>query len=385
MRYVKAVTLIGGVLLLAIAVNDAITRRSDAAESRRQSLEASARLSAEQLDGSIAGLAAALSTAPASSSLERLTTVLGVDVCSPTEPAACDVESTALDLMSERAAAAGSAAAVVDETRVLVAVDRQPVALAAVVSVSDLAHRPIVHRLGSGPGTADPAATAPLDTEFISGRWAVTIDAGTVESGTRPFHAGAIAAIAALVTVGAAAVLWALVAIGQDHRGLRRQATTDSLTGLPNRAEFERRADAMLARAERDGSGACLVLVDLDRFKAINDTAGHAAGDRVLVEAAGRLRRAVRESDIVGRWGGDEFVLLLAGVGDPLAVPDRVAAIGACLAGVPTIAGRELTASVGAAVAPLEAGDLRGLLDVADRAMYRNKGATTGAVARRLS
>jgi diguanylate cyclase (GGDEF)-like protein len=177
------------------------------------------------------------------------------------------------------------------------------------------------------------------------------------------------------MVVGAVLVVAALVAIARDHRGLRRQATTDALTNLPNRAAFERSAATVLAKVERERTGACLLLVDLDRFKAVNDTLGHAGGDRVLIEAAGRLRRAVRDTDLVGRWGGDEFVILLAGIGDPLAVPDRAAAISASLAGIPTVDGGELTAAVGAAVAPLDGSDLPALLDAADRAMYAAKSA----------
>ena len=127
----------------------------------------------------------------------------------------------------------------------------------------------------------------------------------------------------------------------------------------------------------RERTGACLLLVDLDRFKTINDTLGHAGGDRVLIEAAGRLRSAVRETDLVGRWGGDEFVVLLAGVSDPLMVPDRASAVSASLAGIPTVDGGELTAAVGTALAPLHGSDLPALLEAADRAMYAAKSTDT--------
>ena len=116
-------------------------------------------------------------------------------------------------------------------------------------------------------------------------------------------------------------------------------------------------------------------MIDLDGFKSINDSSGHAAGDRVLAEAGTRLAAAVRSSDLVGRWGGDEFVLLLAGISDPLAIAERAAKIAACLHDVPRESGGPLAASVGAAMFPADGRELTTLLDLADRAMYAAKGA----------
>ena len=164
-----------------------------------------------------------------------------------------------------------------------------------------------------------------------------------------------------------------VVAFARDRRGLRRLATTDRLTGLPNRAVFERRAAAALARAARDGSGACLVVVDLDGFKMVNDTIGHAAGDRALVAAAVRLSSAVRGTDLVARWGGDEFVLLLHGISDERVVRGRAGAIARSVADIPIDGGGRLAASVGAAISPNHGVELATLLDAADRAMYEAK------------
>ena len=92
---------------------------------------------------------------------------------------------------------------------------------------------------------------------------------------------------------------------------LEKIALHDSLTGLPNRALFGELTHAAVAGAARDGSRLALLFIDIDRFKAVNDTLGHAAGDALLVALAKRLRTAVRASDVVCRHSGDEFIVLL--------------------------------------------------------------------------
>jgi len=146
-----------------------------------------------------------------------------------------------------------------------------------------------------------------------------------------------------------------------------------ALTQLPNRDAFERRATETLIRLARDRGTACVLVIDLDQFKAVNDTVGHDAGDRALVAAAERLRGAVRETDLVGRWGGDEFVVLMPGIADPRAVPERAATIANAIAAPPPIAPFDLTASIGAALFPAHGRDLETLLRAADRAMYAAK------------
>src|SRR5205814_9793935 len=87
----------------------------------------------------------------------------------------------------------------------------------------------------------------------------------------------------------------------------------DSLTGLANRRSLEESLRSELARAARFSDTVCVVLADLDDFKQVNDQYGHAAGDEVLKAFAGALRKTVRESDVAGRWGGEEFALVLSG------------------------------------------------------------------------
>lgn len=149
----------------------------------------------------------------------------------------------------------------------------------------------------------------------------------------------------------------------------------DELTSLPNRAYFRVRTDDALARARRSGGKAALAFIDLDRFKPINDSHGHAVGDAVLVILAARLRAALRECDCVARLGGDEFVAVLEG----LEAREEAEAVAAKLLAAlrEPIAVEELRlrvdASVGIALYPDDSEDSDGLLDVADRAMYRAK------------
>jgi diguanylate cyclase (GGDEF)-like protein/PAS domain S-box-containing protein len=98
----------------------------------------------------------------------------------------------------------------------------------------------------------------------------------------------------------------------EAQRALEELATRDPLTNLLNRRAILERADDVLVGAARDGAGACVLLMDVDRFKEVNDSLGHDAGDRVLAELAQRLRGCLRESDHVGRLGGDEFAVVLA-------------------------------------------------------------------------
>jgi diguanylate cyclase (GGDEF)-like protein/PAS domain S-box-containing protein len=107
---------------------------------------------------------------------------------------------------------------------------------------------------------------------------------------------------------------------------VEHQATHDALTGLVNRAEFDRRVQQALARAREDGTPACLCFLDLDHFKVINDTCGHRAGDAMLRELVERLGACVAAGDTLARFGGDEFAVLLGGCGlpDALRVADRL-------------------------------------------------------------
>jgi diguanylate cyclase (GGDEF)-like protein/PAS domain S-box-containing protein len=158
------------------------------------------------------------------------------------------------------------------------------------------------------------------------------------------------------------------------EEALRHQALNDPLTGLANRASFTDRLRRALAHAHRTQTRAAVIFLDLDDFKGINDSLGHSAGDRLLIEVAARLRAAVRASDTVARFGGDEFAILLEELDDPAdaeSVAERVLAA----VSVPTVIdGRELyvRASAGIAISGHNGAgvDAESLMQSADVAMY---------------
>jgi len=161
----------------------------------------------------------------------------------------------------------------------------------------------------------------------------------------------------------------------QAEERIRHLANYDELTGLPNRTMFHERLHHALAQALRHTRPLAVLFIDLDRFKNINDTLGHEAGDRVLREVAERLRGCLRDSDTVGRLGGDEFVVLLEGLpqlADVAAVAQKILDAAARPF---MLAAREyhIGASIGISAFPEDGKDLQTLMKHADAAMYRAK------------
>ncbi len=165
-----------------------------------------------------------------------------------------------------------------------------------------------------------------------------------------------------------------------DH--LERQGQRDALTNLPNRVLTLDRLETAIAKARRYGRRLGVLFVDLDAFKAINDTLGHAAGDDSLRSAASLLAASVRESDTVGRFGGDEFLVILPDVDDALDASRVAAKMIASMSALEVADGAlpALSASIGVAIYPQDGQSGDDLVACADKAMYRAKARGRGQV-----
>jgi diguanylate cyclase (GGDEF)-like protein/PAS domain S-box-containing protein len=152
-------------------------------------------------------------------------------------------------------------------------------------------------------------------------------------------------------------------------------ALHDALTGLANRRQLELRLNRAIARASDAGTEFALLLLDLDGFKPVNDTLGHAAGDEVLKTVAERLARVLRESDLVARVGGDEFALLIESVDDSVSVDEIRARVAHEIARPMLVAGNRLdiACSIGESWFPLHGTDADVLTAQADLHMYGEK------------
>jgi len=189
-----------------------------------------------------------------------------------------------------------------------------------------------------------------------------------------------------LLTTATIACLLAVIASGarslsraDRHRRrleaeLHRLGGEDELTGLPNRRRFAENLRRDLALASRHHIPGALLMIDLDRFKAINDEHGHAAGDALLKATSDALRQGLRDTDLRGRLGGDEFVAYLAHTDPPAArrVAEGVLAL-ICTTSAALGPGMQTTASIGIATNYTPASDPGAMLDAADSAMYRAK------------
>lgn len=156
---------------------------------------------------------------------------------------------------------------------------------------------------------------------------------------------------------------------------IHRLAYVDTLTGLPNRRAFRARAQEILKRARRNAEGFAILYFDLDRFKSVNDRFGHGVGDQLLAEAARRIQNCLREVDVVGRFGGDEFAALITSTADPSEVSLIARRIIDALEAVFLLGEHEayISTSIGIALFPADGADIAALLRSADLGLYRAK------------
>ncbi|WP_108472983.1 putative bifunctional diguanylate cyclase/phosphodiesterase [Rhodanobacter thiooxydans] len=174
----------------------------------------------------------------------------------------------------------------------------------------------------------------------------------------------------------AAARFAQMLELGRTREQGRAEGLVDALTGLPNRLLFNDRLDTIIREATRNGECFAVLFVDLDRFKAINDTYGHAAGDQVLRTVTQRLCGSIRASDTVARYAGDEFTVVLRHIvknDDVLRVAEKIVQVMETPLYLEDGTELQVTASMGLSFFPDDAGDAQTLLKHADEAMYAAK------------
>jgi two-component system cell cycle response regulator len=210
-----------------------------------------------------------------------------------------------------------------------------------------------------------------LTARDSAGDMVTGLEAGADDFLTKPFNAGELRARLR----SGARVLDLLANLLEAQEALKVQATVDHLTGLWNRRMIMEQLDRELNRARHEQRSLTVAMVDVDRFKSINDTHGHAVGDMVLRTTASALKSQLRQYDFVGRYGGEEFLVLLPGC-DSIAGQQVGERIRACVASQPTVVGNgsiAVTVSVGLAVTAVAGFAPGALIEAADAALYRAK------------
>lgn len=185
-------------------------------------------------------------------------------------------------------------------------------------------------------------------------------------------RAGFLVLVSSLIVINAGILLLLFRHILVSRLKMQELALTDGLTGLPNRRAFESQSQARLSRAERHPEDMCLLMIDIDHFKAVNDTFGHPVGDKVLVELARSMEETFRASDLLGRIGGEEFTVLLpeTSINKAGDIAERFRVIVGCSIFLPD--GKPVSVSIGVAERK-SSESLSSLSNRADKALYAAK------------
>lgn len=406
MRLIRLGALVGSVVLLVATSVSMFNNRSELQSEQDVRVTASVLVADQSVESTIARAVAVVRLAGELTEPADLVRSFGADASACTS-IGDETQCTGADLsaLAEFGAAVASStrlrepALVVDEsTDSLLVVSRGDVTSALLLPVSALLDSRAVATIDAYQADVDIDLSATLRDErgrsgpvsdygrrIVTDTLALTGDGGSVRVVASIDDEGALlgdggAGYLILLSLGTLLMGLAAWTFRLDRRMLERRATTDELTGLVNRREFERVTEESLLAADRFESGACLMLIDLNGFKQINDTLGHQFGDIVLQAAAQRLRSSVRDTDVVGRWGGDEFVILLEGIEDGSGVRASAERIGRSLAATPLAGDVTVHAAIGAALFPRHGRHLDDLISAADVAMYNAK--STGVVYR---
>ncbi|MDQ3739006.1 MAG: GGDEF domain-containing protein [Actinomycetota bacterium] len=399
MRLGWLVALAASMALVAGGIVGAASAQRELRSERDERLGAVTALSVAGVDADLTRIADVLGIVPADASAADVADVMGegVNVCVVTSETDCarpqPLADTGISQQAEQASRASGGPAVVagsgdvtDEVVVVafasegrtytahiparglltVDISRIPTQLLGLPRLVDAE----VARIEEGPTTrGDRRVFAlPVATEFADGPRFVL---ASMDSGVA-LPASQRNLFALLVTSGVLLLLASIVVLVVNQRRLSRRAVTDDLTGLVTRREFHRRAADAIRNAAGEGRNVAVIFVDLDHFKDVNDEAGHHVGDAVLMAVAERLVRTVRDGDVVARWGGDEFAVLLPGATLDVASV-RAHSLRESLAGGAMLAGRRVSATAGVAVFPEHGSDTDDLVRAADEAMYAAK------------
>ena len=164
------------------------------------------------------------------------------------------------------------------------------------------------------------------------------------------------------------------------EHGISFLAQYDSLTGLANRVLFKERLNRALIRADRNKTMVALMFIDLDGFKGVNDKLGHDIGDEVLKEVADAIKAVVRESDIVGRFGGDEFIVSINDINSEKDIDEIASKLNRTVGNVRALdnTGQKIQASIGVIVSTVKQSSPESLIKMADKMMYKAKSAGKG-------